>query len=134
MDRRNSILYSALLLAGVLATLHFLAVAFYFYWIFWWYDVMMHFLAGLTGGFASYWVIFHSGLFFKTPQKVSFVILSVLLCMLIAGVAWEVLEYTHGLTDSHEGYRLDTMNDLILDSAGAVLAALIATRKRKSHG
>ena len=130
MERKHSILYAALILITGIWVLHFIAGLFYLYWTYWWYDVLMHFLAGVTGGLASYWVLFHSGNLFNKPQKPLFCILSVLLCVLIAGVAWEIFEYVNGLTDSAEGYKLDTFNDLILDSAGAVLAAMIASRQR----
>ena len=93
---------------------------------------MMHFLAGVAGGLASYWVLFSSGHFFKTPQKLIVMILVVLLCVFIAGVAWEVFEYVNGFTDSHEGYQLDVTNDLVLDTAGAVLASLIASRRKRN--
>lgn len=130
---RSSSLYAALILTALLAGLHFLAGAYYLYWTFWWYDVMMHFLAGVTLGFFAFWILFRSGIIFGEEKRASLIILSVLLPVFLLGVAWEVFEYTNGITDSHEGYRLDTMNDLILDSCGAVFAALIAGRKKR-HG
>ncbi len=132
--RKSTVLYTAFFLALLLAGLHFLAGAFYLYWVYWWYDVLMHFLAGVVGGFAAYWVLFKSGHFYSDTQvRVWVLILAVFVCVLIAGVAWEVFEYVNGITDSHEGYRVDVINDLILDSAGGVLAALLSLRKRHSH-
>jgi hypothetical protein len=57
----------------------------------------------------------------------------IIIPVFIIGFGWEIFEYTNGITDSHEGYLQDTVNDLILDSCGAALAALIVTRK-KSNG
>ncbi len=48
---------------------------------------------------------------------------------MIVGIAWEIFEYTNGIIQSHERYQFDVMNDLILDGAGAILAAFIGTRK-----
>jgi len=82
----------------------------------------MHFLAGFAGGFVAYWFFMRSGLFLQRR------IFSVFVVVLIVGVAWEFFEYFNGITDSHEGYALDVTVDLILDSAGAILAGFIAKR------
>ncbi|MBX4206204.1 hypothetical protein KW784_00190 [Candidatus Parcubacteria bacterium] len=132
MSRQSPILYTALLLAGLLAALHFLADAHSLYWRFWWYDVMMHFLAGLALGLFAYWGLFASGILFKRERRTSLVVASVVISVFIIGAAWEVFEYANGITDSHEGYALDTTNDLILDCCAAALAAFIGLRKR--HG
>jgi hypothetical protein len=133
MDRRPHILYGALASMALLAAFHFAASAFYLYWAYWWTDVIMHFLGGLTGGLAAYWTLFHSGHLFKRGLKSDFAaVLLVFACVMAAGVAWEVFESVNGIIDSHEGHALDVMNDLILDGAGAVLAAMIGLRKR--HG
>lgn len=123
-------LYKALFLIIVLAILHFAAVKFYFYWTYWWYDVVMHSLAGIIGGFATYWTLFSSGNFFSRSNSRRVIIWSVVILVFIAGVAWEIFEYKNGFTDSHEGYVLDTLNDLILDTTGALIAVLLSLRRR----
>ena len=130
-SRETHILYTAFILATTLAMLHFLAMIHYLYWSLWWYDVMMHFLAGFVLGLTGYWLLFKSGLFFTSLYKPVFMILTLFIAVFILGAAWEVFEYTNGMTNSHEGYKVDVLNDLTLDSAGTVLAVLLATRKRK---
>ena len=93
--------------------------------------VMMNFLAGFVLGLTGYWLLFKSGLFFTSLYKPVFMILTLFIAVFILGAAWEVFEYTNGMTNSHEGYKVDVLNDLTLDSAGTVLAVLLATRKRK---
>lgn len=132
MDRKLHLLYTSLALAAAIYILHMLANALYLYWIYWWFDVLMHFTVGVTVGLISYWVLFYSGLLFDDLRGKWFRILAVAACILVAGVAWEVFEYVYGITDSHEGYVLDTVNDLILDVAGAVLPVLIVLRKRNN--
>lgn len=132
MKLKLSSLYLALICAVLLASMHFLANTFYFYWTLWWYDVIMHFLAGVTGGLATYWMLFQSNLFFKSEVSKKMAIGIVLVIMMCVGVAWEVFEYTNGITDSQEGYALDTFNDLVLDGCGAVFAVLIIWKKRHS--
>jgi hypothetical protein len=118
----------------ILAVFNFIASAFYLYWTYWWSDVVMHFLGGLTGGLAAYWVLFHSGHIFNGRlRSASATILSVFICVMAAGLAWEAFEYVNGITDSHEGHSLDVANDLILDGSGAVLAAMIGLRKRRQN-
>lgn len=130
---KHRILIPILVSATISAALHFLAVEYYLYWAYWWYDVLLHFSVGFTGGLSLYWGFFETGLIFKAPKTRAFCIVAVTLGVFAWGVAWEVFEYAYGITDSHEGYVQDTVNDLILDTSGAVLAALIATRKKR-HG
>ena len=132
MDRRPSLLYSALALIVLLWALNWLAVTFYFYWIYWWYDVLMHFLGGIAEGLAAYWVLFHSGIFFHGRFKSEVAsVLSVLLCVMVVATAWEYFEYIFNITDSHEGYYFDTFNDLVLGASGAVIAGLIGLGRKK---
>lgn len=89
----------------------------------------MHYFAGVTGGLATYWVLFHSGLLFKEiPTKKQAISLTLIL-LLVVGVAWEVAEQVMGITDSNEGHVLDVIIDLIMDALGAVSATLIALRR-----
>lgn len=131
-SRRPFILIAAFLLSGLIAYLNSLAFAHAYYFTYWWYDVMMHFLTGFMLGLFIYWGLFASGLFVRTPASARRVVWTVFLCVFAIGVAWEIFEYVNGLTQTIEGYKLDTMNDLILDSCGGILAALITTGKR--HG
>jgi hypothetical protein len=132
MDKRLSLLYTSLGLALLLALFQFLSFAFYLSWSYWWFDVLMHYFAGVIGGLSTYWVLFHSGIFFKEMPSKRFSVITVFVCVLIAGIAWEFAEFFYGITDSHEGLALDITNDLIMDSLGAISAALIA--RRRSHG
>ena len=91
---------------------------------------MMHFMAGVILGLLGYYLFFQPNLSLrrKYPNKFQ-IILWILLIALLVGIGWEVMEYVFAITESHEGYILDSFNDLILDSAGAVLAALILLDK-----
>ncbi len=123
------ILTVALILAMLFLGLHFAGIAFYLYWMYWWYDVLMHFLAGIIGGLSAYWVLFCSGrLLSKHDISRKTSVLIVLACMMVVGVGWEVFEYMYDIAGSGEGYVLDTMNDLVLDGCGAALAVIMATR------
>lgn len=129
---KSSSLYAALILSIALAALHSAAEAHYLYWVYWWYDVMMHFLAGATLGFFVYWFLFVSGHGVKGARSRRAIMFWVVFIVLVLGLAWEVFEYVNAIADSHEGYMKDTVNDLILDSCGAALAALVATRRKRN--
>ena len=131
MKNRHALLYSSLILVALLYALHVLANEYSLYWQYWWFDVINHFLAGFAGGLAAYWILYHSGIGRATlPHSSANSIFVVTACVLVAGLGWEYLEYYLNLTDSHEGYILDVVNDLILDGSGGALAALIGLRKR----
>ena len=131
--KKNGVLYAALVFSLILTILNWLALQFDFYWYYWWYDILMHFLAGFVGGLATYWVLFNSKIFGngETLRK-STRVLMVFVCVMIAGFLWEWMEYFYGLTNSHEGYPIDPALDLVLDGAGAIVATLIGFRSH--HG
>ncbi len=131
--QKNTILMTTLACAILGVILHFMALNFYFYWSYWWWDVMTHFFVSFTGALGLYWGIFYSGLIFKQPFIRAWKnVLVIFLLVLAIGIGWEMFEFTNGITDSDEGYARDTMNDLILDSAGALLATYLCVRKKHS--
>ncbi len=128
---KNTLLYSTLALAIIGVSLFFLSNAFYFYWLYWWFDVLMHFLVPFTGGLGLYWGFFHSGLIFQGEWLGRS--LSVVLVFLAVGavvIGWEIFEYMNKFTQSTEGYYLDTINDVLIGGAAGLLAALVASYKR----
>ena len=128
--QKGSLLFPAFVLATIGAILYYLGNIFYLPWTYWWYDVVLHFLVSATGGICIFWGMFDSGLIFRGrfENRVGSILL-VLICVLAVGVGWDIWEYANNLLDNTEGYALDTMNDLILDSAGALLAVVFASRK-----
>ena len=107
----------ALGLVALLGALHFVAIEFYFYWTLWWYDLMMHTLAGFSGGLIVLW-------FLRSLDN--FIIISlVLISVMIAGVAYEVFEYIYDIIPPGN-YWQDTIFDIVSDGVGAILACLYA--------
>ena len=129
--RKYSLLYIAFGLVFILGTLHFIAEAFYLYWILWWFDNVMHFLGGFSLGFLSLYIFYESDLFLGKIPFSRAVLISLTFVMIFGG-AWEVFEYVNGLTQSTEKYSLDVVHDLLSDALGAILAPLIAKRFLKS--
>ena len=113
--RKSSFLYTAFGVIVVIGALHFIAEAFYLYWTIWWLDIIVHLLAGFSGGLVIAW-------FFGPTSTLKSTML-ILAGMLIIGIAWEVLEYILNLIQPIH-YWQDTIFDLIADMAGAILICI----------
>ena len=115
----------------VLGVLHFIAITFYLYWTLWWFDNLMHLLAGFSGGLITIWFLFDSGTFFKRSPTTLELFLYVLLAVLTVGVAWEIFEYVNKITETESAgeYVSDTIHDLIADALGAIGASFVWMKK-----
>lgn len=94
-------------LALVLAIVHNLAYEYFWYWKFWWLDLLMH----LGGGVFIAGIVILSGALTRLASIVGVV--------LIFGVAWEVFEFVTKVSYSR-AFVLDTGLDLLMDVIGAV--------------
>ena len=133
---RSPVLHAGAILVTIFSILHLSAGFFYLYWVYWWFDMVMHFLAGFGGALLIYWVLTESSwgewVGQREPSEYYFVVVS---SIFILGVGWEFFEYWNGLVDSHEGYLSDVVVDLVLDVAGAFLAVYITMKRYlRVHG
>src|SRR3989338_7750372 len=87
------------------------------FWIFGWFDVLMHFLGGALAGAAFFWIF--PRFFITFTLAMGFVAL--------VGVVWEF----HELVFDIQGSVADTMEDLFNDFAGGAVAALIIFFRQK---
>lgn len=113
------------LLALSIALLQFLATTFFLYWVWWWFDIVMHFLGGVFIGSSMLWLIRYEvpvGIRHRIP-----IFLTTFLGVLAVGVLWEVFEYVTGLYAA-VNYTLDTTLDLAMDIVGMLLAYLVLNR------
>jgi uncharacterized membrane protein YjdF len=137
--KKYSLIFISFWLMLLLAGLHFLAITYYFYWTISWFDNLMHFLGGLTGGFFAVWFFFDSGLVFNIEPTRRQAVYAALISVMIVGVVWEIFEYRFGVTgfEGLPGYEFDTTLDLIFDALGAIVAGIIGSRKifriKESH-
>lgn len=114
-------------LVAVLGVLQQLAFAYYLYWRFSWYDILMHFLGGVVVGAAYLWVArYELSPFLKKYER----FLYVFAFSLFVGVLWEIFEYYVGI-DREFTYavrRIDTVIDLIMDVSGGTLSYIVFSR------
>lgn len=121
----------------------FLGEARNFYIKFWWWDSLLHFLSGIALGFAGFLIIY---ILYKTGRiHASPAILMILsFCFVLAiGALWEIFEFLmdqflnldmqksrnlYEISNNQMDTRLgviNTMQDLILDALGGLIASLV---------
>jgi glycopeptide antibiotics resistance protein len=114
-------------LVAVLGVLQQLAFAYYLYWRFSWYDILMHFLGGVVVGAVYLWVVrYELPAFFKKYETFFYVFAF----SLLVGILWEIFEYYVGIDRefSYAVRRIDTVVDLIMDVSGATLSYMVFSR------
>jgi hypothetical protein len=111
------LLFLQLYVLLVVAALHIVGTWLSLYWTFWWYDILVHFLASLWLGLLASWTSF----VWDVPPRAWFV----LGCVLVVGFGWEVFEYIIGATDWGR-FFLDTTLDTALDVSINVVGGLVA--------
>jgi len=111
------------LLLVVVAALHIFALEFSLYWLYSWFDIMVHFLGGVFVGLSALWFFFQSG-YTMTRQSIQNVILVAGGSIIFIGVGWEIFEVLAGIP-IEENFVLDTIIDLIMDALGTFIAGFI---------
>jgi hypothetical protein len=105
--------------AVVLLILHLLGLSLELYWRIWWYDRVVHIMAG---GLTSMVILSFNSVQNRFQSKTALFVASVAIALL-CGVLWEVFELTSGVTMLIDrGYRLDTTLDIVCDGIGGVIA------------
>ena len=113
----------AFLFLCITGALNWAGVTLYLYWSLWWYDVLMHFLGGLTVGFATLWLVrLRTGYNFSLVQCLRIVLYG----GIFVGIVWEIFELYYHVTTFDDGiyFVTDTMGDLIMDTIGALVAGV----------
>ena len=118
--------FLALSAAFIFATL-FLGEVADFYERYWWWDVVLHFGSALSFGLFAFlliFMLFEGDRYAAPPWAIAFLSACVALAI---GAVWEIFEFfmdqTFGMNMQKSGL-VDTMWDLIVDTAGAGLGGL----------
>jgi hypothetical protein len=111
----------------------FLGSAADFYYRVWWWDVVLHTGSGFLLGIIGFIAMFLLNQTDRLPQGIrpGFVCFFGVTFAVFLGVLWEIFEFvvdrfTTANMQSQETGVVDTMQDLIVDTLGAVLVALMA--------
>lgn len=131
MTTTRALIIPIALMAFATGALHLLAIEFYLYWVFVWFDVLVHFFGGALVALTAFWFLFAARIIPRIPSTVSALLVSALAATLFIGIAWEIFEYTINAF-SATNYLLDTAADLIADVVGALAAVFYIRRSRFS--
>ena len=108
---------------------HVLALKYYLYWNFDWFDIFMHFWGGFLIGLIFISLIQRILPIQQQTKDKSFFVnhyllfVTTILVVLVIGLGWELWEIFVGFTDVVED-KGDTILDLIMDLIGGVFAVL----------
>jgi len=103
-----------------------------YYFIFFWWDEILHFSSGILFGIVAFLLIYiineeKPGSLQLSP---GFMALFSFAFAVMIGILWEIFEFTmdhsFGLNMQRGPYLFDTMKDIILDASSALLTALLA--------
>ncbi|EYD77875.1 hypothetical protein Rumeso_00602 [Rubellimicrobium mesophilum DSM 19309] len=90
------------------------------YGLFWWFDVVLHFVNPLVMMAGSMFMLWKADLLAHAPRKGRFVLWSTAIGFAL-GVGWEVIEWTYLPFEWP-----DTILDVVMDTAGAALGGSFA--------
>jgi hypothetical protein len=122
MEARR-LLFLQLFLIVIVAALHLVGTALYLYWMFWWYDMVVHFLASIWVALCAMWIAAHFGV-----QKVGAWVLA---CVVMVSIGWELFEYHIGATDiaDRSVFVIDTALDFVVNMIGGLLGLYLSRGK-----
>lgn len=111
----RKLLFLQLYVLLAVAALHILGTALFLYWAFWWYDILVHFLASMWLGLLASW----TSLIWGVQPRMWFV----LGCVLVVSLGWELFEFGIGATQWSTFFRatsLDTALDVVVNVIGGL--------------
>lgn len=120
MQHRLAFLIFAISLI-TLAVLQTLALTFYLYWVYLWFDIPMHFLGGVTVALGFYGIRWIAN---RTPKQFRGLLGTFLFAFMI-GMLWELYELLFAFP-LQPGYLADSLLDLVMDILGGVAGFYIA--------
>lgn len=112
----------------LIAVLQWIAHVHYLYFLWWWADIVMHFLGGFFIALGILWFVR-----FEVPISIRHrvpLFFTTLIGVLLVGVAWEVFERVFGAYGA-VNYVFDTTIDLMMDVVGMLVAYVIFVRYGK---
>ena len=126
---KNHLPLFIIILSFIVAVAHVVALNFYFYWTFWWFDLSVHFLGGLWVALTSLWISLFIYSEKELDRRKTFFI--VFTAIVVVGGLWEAFEYFAGISPG-DNFIMDTTTDILMDLLGAS-AGLLYFRKTMSE-
>ena len=104
------------------AIAHFIALDHFLYWRWYWFDTIVHFLAGAGVGFFVFWLGQEILSHFKGPFSPYLKHSIYLLLALIVIIGWEIFEYNFHISDARGYYFVGTGKDVLSGLVGCLFA------------
>lgn len=125
MNFLNKKIFITLILSALLLFLHVGAIKFGWYYLFYEFDMLPHFLGGLV----VFLIIYNFALIFEKEIKIS----KILLLVFFVTVGWEFFEIYLDNTFGVEYARtFDSVSDIFLGMAGATIGAFFTAKINKN--
>ena len=118
---KYSLPFSIIIVGALVATLHITALSLHLYFVYSWFDIMMHFIGGLLAAMFGVWLYEKFGKEALKNDVHYNVLFNVVIFVTIVGLLWESFELLLGLTlDNRVLYVEDTILDFVMNTIGAV--------------
>jgi len=124
--KKHAVLLSLLFTSSLLAVLDFLAVPGFWYWRFWWFDILMHALGGVI--VSVFFVYIYFFIYKKIQTVTGHFWWSGVIFFLFIALSWEIFEYVYKL-NPQAGYIEDTFLDLVAGLLGFVFTSYFFKKK-----
>lgn len=111
------------LLVSLLAFLNFYAGQYFWYWKFWWFDLIMHF----SGGVSIALLVFYLHKIFELKEKININSLIFFITITIA-ILWEIMEFLIDANLFGGNYFFDTLTDVFIALIGALIVSSLSNK------
>ncbi len=114
---------AVIILIIILFSVDMIAIKFYLYWSYGWFDKFMHIFGGFLAG--NMVLIGRQTMLqrrSKAPMSNSSVFSVVLFGGLLVGILWEAIEFSFGISKLGPNFVPDTIIDLSMDLIGILIA------------
>jgi hypothetical protein len=109
-------------LSALVLILHLTALKYFLYWQIKWFDILVHFLGGLTvGALMVVPIVF-------TRTKDFLIVIVAVLGALIVSLLWEIFEYKIGLSRLSHKFLSDTLKDIFSGVIGGFVSAWLSIK------
>lgn len=114
---QQRVLFTLLGVLSLLTVFDFVGIAYAFFWQFWWYDIVAHFLGGVSAGLGAVWLLSLRGA--ERATLLAFIL------VLLIGMLWEAYEAYYKLT-LFPFDLFDTVHDIAFDFLGGSIGIYFA--------
>ena len=126
--KRYRLLLIILVLGIVIALLHALALEYFLYWQYGWFDILMHFLGGLIISLFALWGYLR---FSDHGMSKGLLLFDVILFTFIICLFWESFELMFKLSVTDPvSYFIDTVGDFAMNTIGALVGYFLVVEQK----